>query len=101
MGGDGTQANPFRAMHDVTPYKPSDQESWRNTAFDDDFIYWRAGTFALKGNIDVNPDPCLRLLEWRGNCKAQAWLVCPDETEISITCGGGGDQRGGIRFARW
>jgi hypothetical protein len=80
--GDGSMANPFRSMNDIYQNDPANPESWRNSAFADHFIYWRAGTYALEGNIDVSPDPLLRLLEWRGNSKPHVWLAYPGETVI-------------------
>ena len=80
--GDGTLANPFRSMNDVYQNDPSQSESWRNTKFDDHFIYFRGGTYALEGKMDVNADPLLRLLEWRGNYKPHVWLAYPGETVV-------------------
>ncbi|HYE22753.1 MAG TPA: putative Ig domain-containing protein, partial [Verrucomicrobiae bacterium] len=81
--GTGTLTNPFRSMNDVYQDNPSVPESWRNTVFNDYFIYWRGGTYGLEGHMDPpTVDRLLRTLQWRGNYKPHVWLEYPGETVV-------------------
>ncbi len=73
-GGDGTAASPFNSMGD---FYGADHE---DAGFDDFFVYWREGIYALEGTFEGTGSE--RYLAYPMTSKPHVWLAYPGETVV-------------------
>lgn len=80
QGGDGTFLKPWKSLIDM--YEGDVYDSKYTNSYAEEFIYWRAGSYAMDAFLEGNAETGNYRIPFTGNLKPTVWLAYPGEKPV-------------------